>query len=276
MRTIAFPDGQIVPVLGQGTWNMGENILRRPSETAALRAGIELGMTMIDTAEMYGDGATEKFLGHALSGLRDKVFLVSKVYPQNAGGFRLVEACEASLKRLKTDRLDLYLLHWRGSIPLADTLKGMEALMAAGKIRNWGVSNLDTDDMRKLAQAGGKACATNQILYNLTRRGPEFDLMPALAEWGMPVTAYSPVEQGRLPASGVLKTVADRHGATAYQVALAWVMRSPNVIAIPKAADIKHVKENRGAADLRLAPEDLAALDASFPPPSRKVPLQML
>jgi diketogulonate reductase-like aldo/keto reductase len=276
MRTISFPDGSAVPALGQGTWNMGENRARRAAETEAIRLGIELGMTLIDTAEMYGDGATEEFLGSALSGLRDRVTLVSKVYPHNAGGKRLQRACEDSLRRLKTDHLDLYLLHWMGSIPLSETVEGLEALKAAGKIRSWGVSNLDLADMSKLQQAGGKNCVTDQVLYNVTRRGIEFDLLPALAADGIPIMAYSPVEQGRLPASGALKTVAVRHGASIYQVALAWVLRHPHVIAIPKAADVKHVRENRAAMELALTARDLAEIDAAFPPPKRKASLEML
>lgn len=276
MRKISFPDGSAVPALGQGTWKMGENRARRGAEADALRLGIELGMTLIDTAEMYGDGATEEFLGGALSGLRDRVFLVSKVYPHNAGGKKLQRACEDSLRRLKTDRLDLYLLHWMGSIPLAETVQGMEALKAEGKIRSWGVSNLDPADMEKLQQAGGKNCATDQVLYNVTRRGIEFDLLPTLAAQAIPVMAYSPVEQGRLPAGGALKTVAARHGVNIYQVALAWVLRHPHVIAIPKAADVGHVRENRAAIELTLTAQDLADIDADFPPPRRKTSLEML
>jgi diketogulonate reductase-like aldo/keto reductase len=276
MRIISFPDGSAVPVLGQGTWNMGENRARRGAEADALRLGIELGMTLIDTAEMYGDGATEEFLGAALSGLRDRVFLVSKVYPHNAGGKKLQRACEDSLRRLKTDHIDLYLLHWMGSIPLAETVLGMEALKAAGKIRSWGVSNLDLADMNKLQQAGGQNCATDQVLYNVTRRGIEFDLLPALAAQAIPVMAYSPVEQGRLPAGGALRTVAARLGVNIYQVALAWVLRHPHVIAIPKAADARHVRENRAAIELNLTAQDLAEIDADFPPPRRKTSLAML
>ncbi len=276
MRVVALTSGLRVPALGQGTWRMGESPSRRAAETAAVREGVALGMTLIDTAEMYGEGATESFLGNALAGLRDKVFLVSKVYPQNAGGARLERACEASLRRLKTDRLDLYLLHWRGSIPLAETVRGMEALVAAGKIRAWGVSNLDTDDIEELVVAGGTACVTDQILYNVTRRGPEFDLLPDLASRGMTAMAYSPVEQGNLPETGALAAVGQRHGVTAYQVALAWVMRRPEVIAIPKAATLAHVRENRAAAELVLADDDLALIDAAFPAPRRKSSLDML
>lgn len=276
MRNVLFPDGASVPVLGQGTWNMGENRARAAAETEALRLGIELGMTLIDTAEMYGEGATEEWLGAALKGLRDRAFLVSKVYPHNAGGKKLQRACEDSLKRLRTDHLDLYLLHWMGSIPLDETVAGLEALKAAGKIRAWGVSNLDLSEMNALARAGGENCATDQVLYNVTRRGIEFDLLPALAMQEIPVMAYSPVEQGRLPAGGALQAVAERHGVTRYQVALAWVMRHPHVIAIPKAADVSHVRENRAAADLVLTEPDLVEIDAGFPPPRRKVGLEML
>jgi diketogulonate reductase-like aldo/keto reductase len=275
-RSVSFPDHCQVPALGQGTWRMGENVRQRQQEIAAVRAGVELGMTLIDTAEMYGDGAAETLLGKALAGLRDQVFLVSKVYPQNAGRGRIERACEASLRRLKTDRLDLYLLHWRGSVPLAETVEGMEALVAAGKIRRWGVSNLDHGDMDELFRAGGERCATNQILYNVTERGAEFDLLSKLSQRHIPTMAYSPVGQGRLPNSPALSAVAKRHGATPFQVALAWVLRDPMVIAIPKAADAVHVNDNRHALDLVLTAEDLAAIDADFPPPTRKTRLAML
>jgi diketogulonate reductase-like aldo/keto reductase len=276
IRSVTLPDVTTVPALGQGTWRMGEDPRLQKHEIAALRAGIELGMTLIDTAEMYGDGATETLLGEALAGVRDQVFLVSKVYPQNAGRGRIERACESSLRRLKTDHLDLYLLHWRGAVPLAETIEGMEALIRAGKIRRWGVSNLDHDDMDELIRAGGAACATDQILYNVAERGAEFDLMPQLAAKRMPAMAYSPVGQGRLPQSAGLASVAKRLGATPYQVALAWVLRDPNVIAIPKAADSAHVKDNRRAADLVLSKEDLAAINADFPAPTRRTRLAML
>ena len=276
MRVVTLPGGDQVPAIGEGTWRMGEDPRGKKAEAEALQVGIELGMTLIDTAEMYGDGATESFLGETLGGLRQQVFLVSKVYPQNAGRDRLERACDVSLKRLRTDWLDLYLLHWRGPIPLAETVEGMEALKAAGKIRAWGVSNLDTAYMEELIRAGGQACATDQVLYNVTRRGPEFDLLPMLERSAIPVMAYSPVEQGNLPATGALQTVAERHGVTAYQVALAWVTRSPGVIAIPKASDIKHVRENRAAAELQLSPEDLNEINAAYPPPARKTRLAML
>jgi diketogulonate reductase-like aldo/keto reductase len=275
-RSVTFPDQTRVPVLGQGTWRMGEDSRLRPQEIAALRTGVDLGMTLIDTAEMYGDGATETLLGEALAGLRDKVFLVSKVYPQNAGRGRIERACEASLQRLKTDHLDLYLLHWRGSVPLAETIEGMEALIQAGKIRRWGVSNFDHGDMEQLFRAGGEACATNQVLYNLTERGPEFDLLPQLSKRHIPTMAYSPIGQGRLPPSPALASVAARHGATPFQVALAWALCDPTVIAIPKAATEAHVTDNWRAIDLVLTAEDLTAINAEFPPPTRKTRLAML
>ena len=275
-RSVTLPDQATVPALGQGTWRMGEDARVRKQEIAALRAGIDLGMTLIDTAEMYGDGAAESLLGEALVGIRDQVFLVSKVYPQNAGRGRIERACEASLQRLKTEALDLYLLHWRGPVPLAETIEGMEALVRAGKIRRWGVSNFDHGDMDQLFRAGGEACATNQVLYNVTERGAEFDLMPQLRQRHIPTMAYSPIGQGDLPTSGALSAVARRHDATPFQVALAWVLRDPLVIAIPKAGDAAHVADNRRALDLVLSAEDLAAIDAEFPPPSRKTRLAML
>jgi diketogulonate reductase-like aldo/keto reductase len=275
-RCVTLPDQTSVSALGQGTWRMGEDSRLRTQEIAALRAGIDLGMTVIDTAEMYGDGATESLLGEALAGVRAQVFLVSKVYPQNAGRGRIERACEASLQRLKTDHLDLYLLHWRGSVPLAETIEGMEALVRAGKIRRWGVSNFDHGDMDQLFRAGGAACATDQVLYNVTERGPEFDLLPQLRQRHIPTMAYSPIGQGDLPTSGALSTVAKRHDATPFQVALAWVLRDPLVIAIPKSGDTAHVADNRRALDLVLSAEDLAAIDAEFPPPSRKTRLAML
>ena len=262
--------------MGQGTWKMGEHTARRSDEIAALRAGVELGLTLIDTAEMYGDGAAETLVAEALGDVRDQLFLVSKAYPQNASRRRLAGACEASLKRLGTDRLDLYLLHWRGSVPLAETIEAMEALQSAGKIRHWGVSNLDIDDMDELVAAGGQDCATDQILYNLTRRGPELDLLPWLAEHEVPVMAYSPVEQGRLLDDPTLGKVASMIGAPPAQVALAWTLRHEGLIAIPKAGSVAHVRENRAAADLVLSDADLATLEAAFPRPGRRRPLEML
>lgn len=277
MRTVTFPNGEAVPALGQGTWMMGEKAERRRDEIASLRLGVSLGMTLIDTAEMYGDGATEQLVGAALDGLRNDVFLVSKVYPHNASRRGVVAACERSLKRLGTDRLDLYLLHWMGNEPLEETIAGFEALRDAGKIRHWGVSNLDTDDMETLfALPGGSACVTDQVLYNLSRRGPEYDLLPWLAERKLPMMAYSPIEQGRLPASAVLNTIAQAHGVKPLQVALAWVLSRPGVIAIPKASHEAHVRANRAALDLLLTPEERMALDHEFEPPNRKRALEMI
>ena len=276
MRTVRITADEEVPCLGQGTWNMGENASAHADEIAALREGVDLGMTLIDTAEMYGDGATEKLVGEALSGIRDAVFLVSKAYPQNASRDRLSRACEASLARLGTDRLDLYLLHWRGSVPLAETVEAMEALKRAGKIRHWGVSNLDVDDMEELVEAGGTGCVTDQILYNLTRRGPDHELLPWLAKSGMSAMAYSPVEQGRLVRNATLSEIATGLGLSAAQVALAWSLRHPGVIVIPKAGRASHVRDNREAAELELEAATLARLDAAFPPPRGRVPLEML
>ena len=255
---------------------MAEHSAQRTEELAALRAGVELGLTLIDTAEMYADGESERLVGEALRGLREQVFLVSKAYPQNASRQRLPQACEASLKRLGTDRLDLYLLHWRGHVPLAETVEAMEKLVAAGKIRRWGVSNLDTPDLQELLTVGGAACATDQVLYNLTRRNPEYDLLPWLADRNMPVMAYSPIEQGRLLANATLRELAVGLGATPAQVALAWVLRQDQVMAIPKAGSVAHVQENRAAAELQLSASDLAALDAAFPRPTKRRPLEML
>jgi diketogulonate reductase-like aldo/keto reductase len=276
-RTVTLPDGETVPALGQGTWQMAERAGRRAEEIASLRLGLDLGMTLIDTAEMYGEGAAEELVAEAIAGRRDEVFLVSKVYPHNASRRDVVQACERSLKRLKTDRLDLYLLHWRGGVPLADTVAGFEDLRRAGKIRHWGVSNLDTDDMDELEGVpDGGRCATNQVLYNLMRRGPEFDLIPWMSGRRMPLMAYSPVEQGRLPRTGALQEIARRHDASAFQIALAWLLRRPDVIAIPKASSPDHVRDNHKALSIALSPEDLQAIDAAFPPPRRRRPLEML
>ena len=276
-RTVALPSGETVPALGQGTWGMGDRRERRTAEIAALRLGIELGMTLIDTAEMYADGVAEEIVGEAVAGQREKVFVVSKVYPHNASRRGVAEACERSLRRLNLDHLDLYLLHWRGSIPLGQTVEGFESLRAAGKIRAWGVSNFDVADMEELARvAKGSDCATNQVLYNIARRGPEYGLLPWMEARAVPAMAYSPVEQGRLSSGAALSSVARKHGATPYQVALAFAMRSGRVMAIPKASNPAHVKENHGSLGLSLDEEDLRTLDAGFPPPRRKAPLEMI
>ena len=276
MKTVKLPKGGYVGALGQGTWGMGERRETRAAEIAALRRGVERGMTLVDTAEMYGEGATETLVGEALAGLRDRVFLVSKAYPDNASRTRLPKACEASLRRLATDHLDLYLLHWRGRVPLAETVEAMERLVAAGKIRHWGVSNFDTGDMDELIAAGGAACATDQILYNLSRRGPEFDLLPRLDARHIPSMAYSPVEQGRLLRHAGLTAVAKARGATPAQIALAWILRRGDTIAIPKAGSVAHVDDNAAAAALKLTAAEIAALDEDFPPPRRRIALEML
>ncbi|HEX2910617.1 MAG TPA: aldo/keto reductase [Chloroflexia bacterium] len=277
MRTTRLPSGEAVPVLGQGTWNMGEEPRHKSEEIEALRLGLDLGMSLIDTAEMYGNGTAEELVGQAIEGRRDEVFLVSKVLPSNASRKATISACESSLRRLRTDRMDLYLLHWRGRTPLTETLEAFETLQKAGKIRNWGVSNFDPSDMEELFRlAGGEKVATNQVLYNLTRRGIEYDLLPWCQERNVPVMAYSPVEQGRLLDHPELQRVAARHSSTPAQVALAWVLRQQQVIAIPKAGSLAHVRDNRAALDLSLTDDDLAALDRAFPPPSGPVPLEML
>jgi diketogulonate reductase-like aldo/keto reductase len=273
---VTLPNGESVAKLGQGTWEMGERKAARAAEIAALRVGIELGMTVIDTAEMYGDGATETLVGEALAGRRDDVFLVSKVYPHNASRRGVAASCEASLKRLKTDRLDLYLLHWPGAIPLEETVEGFEALRRAGKIRHWGVSNFDVDDMEALFAAGGTSCATNQILYNVARRGPEFDLLPWMKARGMPAMAYSPIDHMRLPKHSVLDEIGQARGETPISIALAWVLAQSGVCAIPKAGSVEHVRDNRRALDIVLTDDERAAIDSYFKPPRSKRPLEML
>jgi diketogulonate reductase-like aldo/keto reductase len=260
-----------------GTWKMGERPDHRQTELAALRLGIDLGMTLIDTAEMYGEGQAEELVAEAIAGWRDKVFIVSKVYPFNASRRGAIDACERSLKRLRTDRIDLYLLHWRGSFPLTETVTAFELLRSRGKIRHWGVSNFDTGDMEELVNVtGGQFCASNQILYNLTRRGPEFDLLPWLSDRQIPSMAYSPIEQGRIGQSPALAAIALRHQVSPFQVALAWLLHRPDVIAIPKSGDIAHIRDNFAAASLTLAVNDRDALDRAFPTPRRKQPLSML
>lgn len=276
MKTVRLPDGTEVPALGQGTWHMGERHGDRVAEAAALRLGLDLGMTLIDTAEMYADGGAEEVVAEAIAGRREEVFLVSKVYPHNAGGTKLAAACERSLKRLKVERIDLYLLHWRGSIPLADTVQAMRRMQQEEKIRLWGVSNLDVEELEELGSAVAD-CATDQVLYNLQARGPEHDLLPFCAGRKMPVMAYSPVGQGgALLRHRALATVAARHGLAPAQVALAWTLRRPGIISIPKAVDPGHVKQNAAAREIVLTAEDERELDLAFPPPRRKMPLAML
>ncbi|MFE7853178.1 aldo/keto reductase [Streptomyces sp. NPDC057403] len=275
-RTIALPSGEKIAALGQGTWYLGEDKARREQEIAALRLGVDLGMTVIDTAEMYGDGAAEELVGQALRGRREEVFLVSKVLPGHADRKGTVAACERSLRRLGAERLDLYLLHWRGRWQLEETLAGFTDLMEAGKIRYWGVSNLDVADMTELTTLpGGEAVAVDQVLYNLSRRGIEWNLLPWCREAGVTVMAYSPIEQGRLLKVEALGAVARALGATPIQVALAWVLEQ-GATAIPRSGSPEHVREIRGAADLHLPAEALDALDEAFPPPSGPAPLEML
>jgi diketogulonate reductase-like aldo/keto reductase len=277
MRTVRLPDGTRVPALGQGTWHMGERGGAAKAEVAALKLGIELGMTLIDTAEMYGNGGAEEVVAEAAQGQRDKLFIVSKVYPHNASRSGVPAACDRSLKRLRTDRIDLYLLHWRGSHPLTETVEAFEKLRAAGKIRYWGVSNFDTRDMQGLVRLpAGANCATDQVLYHVGSRGIEYDLLPWCSQHAMPIMAYSPIGQGgRLLRSKALATVAQRHGATPAQIAIAWTMRHPNVITIPKASDPVHVRENAACGDIELSPDDLALIDSAHPPPAGKQSLDI-
>ena len=277
MRTTPLPGGEELPLLGQGTWRMGEDRDKRRAEVDALRTGIELGMTLIDTAEMYAEGGAERVVAEATQGRRDDVFIVSKFYPQNATPERMRSACERSLKRLGTDRIDLYLLHWRGDVPLRKTLDGFARLQREQKIRYAGVSNFDVADMEEVARLkdGLELVGTNEILYNLEKRGIEYELVPWMRKRHRPLIAYSPVEEGLLAGDThvTLAKVAERHDATPVQVALAWVMRDGDTIAIPKAAKAAHVRENRGALEIKLTARDLEDLDASFAPPSERTPL---
>ncbi len=277
MPCVRLADGLEVPALGQGTWRMGASRRQRSAEVAALRRGIELGMTLIDTAEMYADGGAEEVVAEAIAGLRERVFVVSKVMPSNASARATVAACERSLARLRCDVIDLYLLHWRGAHPLAATVEAFEALKARGSIRAWGVSNFDRDDLRELAELRhGRACVANQVWYSLGERGVEFDLLPWQRERRIATMAYCPLDEGRLPAHPALAPVAARHGATPAQVALAWLVGRGDVIAIPKAAHVARVEENAAAASLRLDAQDLAALDRAFAPPGGRTPLAMV
>ena len=281
-KTVNFGNNRVLPAIGQGTWYMGEKASQRRQEVNALRAGIERGLTLIDTAEMYAEGGAEEVVGEAIKGQRDKVFLVSKVYPWNAGGKKGIAACEASLRRLGTDHIDLYLLHWRGNYALAETVELMETLQQQGKIGRWGVSNLDYADLQELGQVpGGQACATNQVLYHLASRGIEYDLLPWCQQQSMPVMAYCPLAQaGRLRAGlmnhPVVNAIAKEYNATAAQMLLAWVISHPGVMAIPKASSIMHVEENAGALGITLSAEALQKLDAAFPAPKNKTALDVV
>lgn len=273
--TTKLPCGESVPVFGLGTWMMGDHKASFADEVAALQLGLDLGVTLIDTAEMYADA--ELVVGEAVKGRSDDLFIVSKVLPSNASRAGTIAACERSLKRLGTDRIDLYLLHWRGGVRLAETVAAFEELKAAGKIRHWGVSNFDTSDMEELSGLpSGANCQANQVLYNLSRRGIEFDLLPWSRQHSMPVMAYSPIEQGALADNRAVAAVAARHDATPAQIALAWVMRAGGVIAIPKAVKPDHVRQNVAALDITLTTEDLAELDRAFAPPARKRPLETI
>lgn len=277
LQHVTLRNGESVPALGQGTWNMGENRRRAAEEAAALRLGIELGLTLIDTAEMYGSGGAEEVVARAAEGVRDRLFIVSKVYPHNASRNGVVAACERSLKRLATDRIDLYLLHWRGSTPLAETLDGFLRLQRDGKIRHHGVSNFGLADMKEwIALTGGETVAVDQVLYNLARRGPEWDLFPWCREHNIAIMAYTPLGTGNLLANPVIGEVARLRGATPAQIALAWLLRQDGTIVIPKASRTEHVRENRGAVDIELTDADLAALERAFPAPKGKAPLGML
>ena len=277
MHSIDLPAGASVPALGIGTWRMGERKRERADEVAALRLAIDLGIHLIYTAEMYGDGGAERVVAEAIRGRRDEVFLVSKVLPHHASYTGTLRACEASLARLETDRLDLYLLHWPGSHPVEETIRAFQRLRVDGKIRYWGVSNFDVDEMEPVIAVEDPAgCTTNQVLYNLERRGVERRLLDWCTLRGMPVMAYSPLEQGRLRSKSALGRVAERHGASLEQVALAWVLRREEVVTIPKAIRPEHVRANAGAADLVLTEEDLSDLDRAFPVPARDVPLETL
>jgi len=277
MRTVQLPDGDTLPVLGLGTWNIGDAPARREEEIATIRLALDLGVRLIDTAEMYGEGNSESLIGAAIAGRRDAAYLVSKVYPHNASRRGTVAACERSLKRLGTDYLDLYLLHWRGAVPLEETLAALQALHAAGKIRHFGVSNFDAEDMSEwFSLTGGEGVATDQVLYNLSRRGIELDLLPWLRERHIPLMAYSPVEQGRLLREPRLIDFAHRHAISPAHAALGWLLAQEDFIVIPKAARREHLRENLLALEAPLSPVQCAELDALFPAPRKPVPLEML
>lgn len=276
MRVVKLPSGATIPVLGQGTWQMGETAQQRSVETDALRLGIDLGMTLIDTAEIYGEGGAEEVVADAIAGQRNRVFLVSKVYPHNATRRGTIQACERSLGCLKTDYLDLYLLHWRGSVPLAETCEAFLELRQAGKIRDFGVSNFDQDNLEEVHQFDQGLTATNQVLYNLSRRGIEWDVLPWCRRHGIPIMAYSPIEQGRLLKNRALSRIAERLNVTPAQVAIAWLLHQEDVVVIPKSSRRDRVRENRAALDVTLTGADLDALNEAFPPPRQPQPLQML
>ncbi len=276
-RLVTFADGTTVPALGQGAWEIGDDPARRDQEQQALSRGIDLGMSLIDTAELYGDGRSERLVGEVIAGRRDEVFIVSKVRPENASEMRMMLACERSLERLKIDRLDLYLLHWEGHVPLEETVEAFRELVDEGMIARWGVSNLDLDAMERLMQIdGAEDCAVNQLLYNLGSRGVEYDLLPWMQARDMPMMAYSPLGRGGLLEHPLILDIANRHSAEPAQVALAAVLRHDGVIAIPKAGSVEHVEANADALDIQFDPEDLERLDQAFPPPTQAVPLDII
>lgn len=277
LPTVTLRNGVSLPALGLGTWQMGEDRRLAEKEIDALKHGIDIGLTLIDTAEMYGEGAAEEIVGQAIEGRRQDLFLVSKVYPWNASHEGTIAACERSLRRMKTDHIDLYLLHWRGEHSLEETVGAFEELRRQGKIGAWGVSNFDLGDMEELlAVPDGINCAVNQLLYNLSRRGIEYDLLPWCQERGIAVMAYSPIEQGRLARNDALIHIAKAYQATPAQIALAFLLERDGVIAIPKSSRPERVTENRQAASIELTDEDLDALDVAFPPPNRSTPLEMI
>jgi aldehyde reductase len=277
MKTVTLPGGETVPAFGLGTWHMGERKAERAREVAALKAGLDLGVRLIDTAEMYGEGGAEEAVAEAVAGRRDDVFIVSKVYPHNASRTGAVAACERSLKRLRTDRIDLYLLHWRGSVPLAETIEAFEGLKRAGKIRHWGVSNFDVSDMAELRRLeAGASCASNQVLYHAGQRSIEWDLLPDCQNHGVSIMAYSPLGQGRILTNPALAKIAAAHGVSSAAIATAWTLRHDGVISIPKSSDVGRVGELVSARELILTKADLAAIDQAFPPPTRAKPLPML
>jgi aldehyde reductase len=277
MKHVTLPSGELVASLGQGTWRIGDDAARRREEIDCLRRGIDLGLTLIDTAEMYGDGRSEALVGEAIDGRRDEVFIVSKVYPHNASRRSMPVSCDNSLKRLRIEAIDMYLLHWQGGVPLEETVEAFEALRRAGKIRHWGVSNLDTAQMRELHDMpAGAAAQTDQVLYNLGRRGIEWELLPWLRERRIPVMAYSPLEEGRLVRQRGLVDFARKHGMTPPQVAIAWLLAQEGVIAIPKTGSRKRLEENALALEQPLTTAQLHELDALFPPPTAPSPLEMI
>jgi diketogulonate reductase-like aldo/keto reductase len=277
MQTVTLSTGEIVPALGLGTWHMGERRGARSKEVKALQLGLDLGLALVDTAEMYGDGGAEEIVAEATAGRRDSVYIVSKVYPHNASRQGAIAACERSLKRLRTDRIDLYLLHWRGSVALAETVKAFETLKSAGKIRAWGVSNFDSDDMKELSGvAAGRNCVANQVLYHLGSRGIEWDLLTMCQKQKITVMAYSPLGQGSILNKTAVKVIAKKHDTDPAAIALAWVLRQSGVVAIPKASNLEHVRANAAALDVKLDSSDLAALEQAFPPPNKATSLRII